>query len=94
MPIAYISLLIETKRPLLVWDNPQRAVKQNMNVVISMLICMAYVIVLGFAAFILTRIFGVKTAIAVIFAAVLVIAIMSDRITRRKFADWFPRIEV
>jgi ABC-2 type transport system permease protein len=36
MPTIEIGLLIDLYRPLLVWDNPQKAVKQNMNGVINM----------------------------------------------------------
>ena len=34
--IIEIGLMIDLTRPLLVWDNPQKAVKQNLNGVISM----------------------------------------------------------
>lgn len=36
VPIIEIGLIIDLFRPLLVWDNPQKAVKQNMNGVISL----------------------------------------------------------
>ena len=94
MPTAYISLIIDTKRPLLVWDTPQRAVKQNMNVVISMLICMAYIILLGAAGFVSVKLFGIKIAVGVVFALCLIIAVLFDRITRKKFGTWFSRIEI
>lgn len=94
MPTAYISLIIDTKRPLLVWDNPQRAVKQNMNVVISMLICMAYIIILGAVGFFSVRLFGISTAIGIVFAVCILLTIVFDRITRKKFENWFMQIEI
>lgn len=36
IPIIEIGLIIDLFRPLLVWDNPQKAVKQNLNGIISM----------------------------------------------------------
>ncbi|MBN2285151.1 MAG: hypothetical protein JXI43_01790 [Tissierellales bacterium] len=39
IPIVLVGLLIDISRPYLTWDNPQRAVKQNMNVLISMGLC-------------------------------------------------------
>lgn len=31
-----IGMIIDILRPLLIWDNPQRAMKQNLNVLIAM----------------------------------------------------------
>jgi ABC-2 type transport system permease protein len=36
IPIMEIGFMIDLFRPLLVWDNPQKAVKQNLNCIISM----------------------------------------------------------
>ncbi|HEY5556889.1 putative ABC transporter permease subunit [Acetobacterium sp.] len=43
VPILLFGLLIDMNRPLLEWDNPQKAVKNNMNVVITLFGGMAYV---------------------------------------------------
>lgn len=37
-PAITISLLIDLIRPYLTWDDPQKAIKQNMNVVLAMLV--------------------------------------------------------
>jgi ABC-2 type transport system permease protein len=42
IPLIYVGIYIDLKRPVLVWDNPQQAVKQNMNVLISMAIGIIY----------------------------------------------------
>ena len=94
MPTAYISLIIDTKRPLLVWDNPQRAVKQNMNVVISMLICMAYIIILGAVGFFSVKLFGITIAIGIVFILCILLTVLFDRATRKKFGNWFLQIEI
>lgn len=43
VPILLFGFLIDMNRPLLEWDNPQKAVKNNMNVVITLFGGMAYV---------------------------------------------------
>ena len=37
-PAITISLLMDLMRPYLTWDNPQKAIKQNLNVVLAMVI--------------------------------------------------------
>ncbi len=44
IPIIEISMLIDIARPILDWDNPQKAVKQNMNVLFSMLVGIVYLV--------------------------------------------------
>ncbi|MEG1618958.1 MAG: hypothetical protein RR310_00745 [Eubacterium sp.] len=46
IPILIFGLLIDMSRPLLDWDNPQRAVKNNMNFIISMLVSMVYMMLI------------------------------------------------
>lgn len=36
IPMTQIGMVIDIARPMLIWDNPQRAMKQNFNVLISM----------------------------------------------------------
>lgn len=36
IPMAQIGMIIDIIRPLLIWDNPQKAMKQNLNVLITM----------------------------------------------------------
>lgn len=43
LPILLFGLMIDMNRPLLDWDNPQKAVKNNMNVIITLFGGMAYV---------------------------------------------------
>ncbi|NMC55979.1 MAG: hypothetical protein GYA50_01990 [Eubacteriaceae bacterium] len=94
MPTAYIALLIDTKRPLLVWDNPQRAVKQNMNVVVAMLISLVYILLLGVIGYFSAVILNVKMAIIIILAISILLTFLFDSITRKKFKIWFLKIEI
>jgi ABC-2 type transport system permease protein len=42
VPLIFIGIYIDLKRPLLKWDNPQQAVKQNLNGLISMAVGLLY----------------------------------------------------
>lgn len=42
IPILLLGLFVDASRPLIDWDNPQKAVKNNMNVLITMFIGMLY----------------------------------------------------
>ncbi|OAA30707.1 hypothetical protein AT15_09775 [Kosmotoga arenicorallina S304] len=46
-----IQLIIDAMRPLLNWDNPQRAIKQNFNVAIAILIVFSFVGGFGYLSF-------------------------------------------
>lgn len=48
--VGLLGLSIDLMRPKLVWDNPQEAMKQNLNLLLTMLVCWGY---LGIAGFIL-----------------------------------------
>lgn len=45
IPITELAMFIDITRPLLDWDNPQRAMKQNMNVLFSFILGIIYIFV-------------------------------------------------
>ena len=47
VPISLIGLIVDLKRPLLDWTNPQRAVKQNLNVLIALAVNLIFMIILA-----------------------------------------------
>lgn len=51
LPIQILGIIIELTWPKLIWDNPQKAMKQNMNGVIIILATMVTVPLLGFIIF-------------------------------------------
>jgi ABC-2 type transport system permease protein len=51
LPMLAMGVLIDTLRPKLDWDDPQKAVKQNFNVIINMLLGIGYGALLGFLVF-------------------------------------------
>lgn len=50
--LNYLNIYIDLKRPKLKWDEESVAVKQNLNTLISMLICMAVCSIFGIMAFV------------------------------------------
>ncbi|MFA9422191.1 MAG: hypothetical protein ACERLG_01345 [Sedimentibacter sp.] len=56
IPLILIGLFIDISRPLLNWDNPQRAVKQNMNVLISMAAGVIIIVALGALTYLMIKI--------------------------------------
>ncbi|KGG79706.1 hypothetical protein Y919_10415 [Caloranaerobacter azorensis H53214] len=55
IPVFEIGFFIDITRPLLDWDNPQKAMKQNLNVVFSMLIGMVYLLLYAGLVFVFYR---------------------------------------
>jgi ABC-2 type transport system permease protein len=94
IPMLELGFIIDIYRPLLVWDNPQRAVKQNMNVVVAMLISLVYIIILGAVCYFSAVIFSIKTAVIIIAVLSILLTILSDRMIRMKFQKMFQRIQI
>lgn len=51
IPMTELGMLIDIIRPYLTWDNPQRAMKQNLNVVIAMGVGSLYLGGIGYVTF-------------------------------------------
>lgn len=49
--MAELGMIIDIYRPLLDWDNPQKAMKQNLNVLIAMGIGALYLLGVGFLVY-------------------------------------------
>lgn len=75
VPLILIGLAIDITRPLLDWDNPQRAVKQNLNVLISMGIGSLITLGLGLLTFLMLS--NEISTMLIMAADLLVIAILT-----------------
>jgi ABC-2 type transport system permease protein len=53
--LTAVGMSIDLARPLLQWTNPQKAIKQNLNVVIAMLADMGFLSVIGYGLFRLAK---------------------------------------
>lgn len=51
IPMILLGMLVDIIRPVLDWDDPQKAVKQNMNVLISMISISIHLLILTFVIF-------------------------------------------
>lgn len=56
IPLIELGMLIDIIRPLLDWDDPQKAMKQNLNVLFAMLIGIIYTVLFGVLVFALNYI--------------------------------------
>lgn len=70
IPTGEIGMIVDAYRPMLHWDNPQRAMKQNLNVLINMGLGSLYILGIGLLAYKLLDIldiFVIYIIIALIF---------------------------
>lgn len=63
LPVIVVSLLIDLIRPYLNWDNPQKAIKQNINVVLAMLAGGAIYALLFLAGWLAYQVSGADMAV-------------------------------
>jgi len=77
IPVGELGMIIDAYRPLLNWDNPQKAMKQNLNVIICMGIGGLYVFGAGFLIYKLMDtvdllvIYGIAAAIFIVSSLIL-----------------------
>ena len=94
VPLILIGLLVDINRPLLNWDNPQRAVKQNMNVIFSMLIGGGIVVGLGALTFMLIRLgIGLAIQVPLLVIICLVISVIVFRLLSARMAYQLQNME-
>lgn len=92
--LTLIGILIDIQRPLLNWTNPQRAVKQNMNVLFAMLAGLVVIAGLGFLTYLMFRLNINSVLIAVINLAIMIIASAAVyRVLLGKIRNRFIEIE-
>jgi len=90
-----VGMIIDLARPLLEWTNPQKAIKQNMNVVFSLLANMGALAILGFFSYFLLKA-GVpgNTILVLVFAALLLFSWISSLFLLRFSDKKYMEIEV
>ncbi|NMA65845.1 MAG: hypothetical protein GX957_06330 [Clostridiaceae bacterium] len=72
IPICALGLLVDLMRPKLNWNNPQEAIKQNMNAVLGMLIGFVVIFIFGVISFFLIKAELSEYLIIAIIAALLI----------------------
>lgn len=90
-----LTLLIDLMRPKLAWNNPQEAIKQNLNAVLSMFVSIACIALFaGIAAIILFLGAGAALTYIVLLAASLAASYASVTVLLRSAQSRYERIEV
>jgi ABC-2 type transport system permease protein len=92
--LTAVGMIIDLARPLLDWTNPQKAIKQNLNVLLAMLADIGIITALFFGVRALIRAkLAANAVLVVLFLALAVLAALSYHILLR-FADKrYPQIE-
>lgn len=94
MPTGYFSLLIDATRPSLMWDTPQKAIKQNVNVLFAGLIQFVYLLFYGGVSVLFLFLLPSRlVALVMIVLFGILIAVLCDRIVRKKFQKIFFDID-
>jgi len=76
--LTAVGMMIDLARPLLDWTNPQKAIKQNLNVLFAFLADIGILVALGFLASFLTKAgLSAKALMLVLFAILLALAVVS-----------------
>jgi ABC-2 type transport system permease protein len=83
--------MIDLWLPKLVWDNEQKAVKQNMNGLFNMLVSIAFAAALFFLVNWIGL--GLWAAAFALLVAVIVADLLLVRLLRAKGETWFGKIE-
>jgi len=92
MLLTIIGMLIDLARPLLDWTNPQKAIKQNLNVLFAMLAGIGFLIVTGWLAARLLKLGIGGPGVLLILAALLAVlsaagAALLFRFARKRYAE-------
>lgn len=92
--LTAVGMIIDLARPLLDWTNPQKAIKQNLNVLLAMLADIGLLTALFFGVKTLIKAkLAANVVLGVLFVGLAVLAALSYRILL-KFADRrYPEIE-
>jgi ABC-2 type transport system permease protein len=92
--LTAVGMIIDLARPLLDWTNPQKAIKQNLNVLLAMLADIGIITALFFGIRALIRAkLAANAVLGVLFVGLAALAALSYRILL-KFADKrYPEIE-
>ena len=89
-----VAMIIDLNRPLLNWTNPQRAIKQNLNVVIAMVAELGVLAALGFfSAFLISKKIPAILIYLLLLAVSLALSVVSLSFLLRFAGKKYPEIE-
>lgn len=89
------GMIIDLARPLLDWTNPQKAIKQNLNVLFAFLADLGILVLIGFLASFLTKAgLSAGAMLTVLYAVLLALAAASVKILLKLADRRYAEIEV
>ena len=92
--LTAVGMIIDLARPLLDWTNPQKAIKQNLNVLLAMLADIGILTAFFFGVKMLIKVkMAGKTVLGVVFAALAGLAVLSYGLLLRFSDKRYPEIE-
>jgi ABC-2 type transport system permease protein len=92
--LTCINLAVDLARPLLDWISPQKAMKQNLNVLIAMLLDLGFLFLYGFSFVTLGRSgLGLTAIIGILLTLGLGLAGLAFALLRRFALERYPSIE-
>jgi len=93
--LTAVGMMLDLSRPLLDWTNPQKAIKQNLNVLFAFLADIGILVALGFLASFLTKAgLSAKALMLVLFAILLALAAASAGVLLKNADRRYRDIEV
>jgi len=93
--LTAIGMIIDLARPILDWTNPQKAIKQNLNVLFGFLADIGILVILGYLLSFLMRIgLSANGLVIVLFAVLLILATVSAEILLKLADRRYREIEV
>jgi len=92
--LTAVGMAIDLARPLLDWANPQKAIKQNLNVLLAMLadIGVLTVVYFGVKALIKAKL-GTNAVLGIVFAALMALSAASYAAMLKLADKRYPEIE-
>lgn len=93
--LTAVGMIIDLARPLLDWTNPQKAIKQNLNVLLGMLADIGILSALGYiSVFLLKRGIGGGMLFAILFGALVLLSYAGCRFLLEFAKKRYTQIEV
>ncbi|MFZ2055521.1 MAG: hypothetical protein WAU81_15130 [Candidatus Aminicenantales bacterium] len=93
--LTFLNLAIDLSRPLLDWISPQKAMKQNLNVLIAMLLDVGFLFLFGLLFLALDKAgLGLAGVLIILFGLTLGLAWLAFFLIRRFALRRYPAIEV
>jgi len=86
LPLLFLGVYVDLKRPMLKWDNPQQPVKQNMNVLISMGLGIGYAsIVFILYRFVFSKFLPLYMMFVLFFIIGIILSLLTYRLLEKQF---------